>query len=258
MLIKVTNQCAMGCSHCMEDSRPRTGQHMTEAVFKKALTLTARVESMAWQLGSPRGVLLSGGECTEHPEFFRLLHWVHEAGMFPVLLTSGMWLHDPMFRRLVLMKDRPVFVTVTHDARFYPTAPPNIDDDRVKYTRKIEKLIPLGRAALEKNQRGVPRKAAPGSFNFRSLVRAHGDIRAAVAALRLRSALFGSGQCTPSITHEGHVVAGETRSCFRIGTVESSNEELTKAVLGMKCNACGLEDNLTPEQKRAIGAGDAR
>ena len=40
---------------------------------------------------------------------------------------------------------------------------------------------------------------------------------------------------------------------LRIGTVDSSNEELTRGLVEMRCNRCGLVDNLTPEQKRAIG-----
>lgn len=33
MLIKVTNFCSMGCTHCMEDSTVRGGHMTTETVF---------------------------------------------------------------------------------------------------------------------------------------------------------------------------------------------------------------------------------
>jgi len=93
----------------------------------------------------------------------------------------------------------------------------------------------------------------PTSFNFRSLVRATGSIEQAVFHLRLRAMAGKAGHCSPSITSDGRFVAGETSECFKIGTVDSSNVELTKAAYEMRCNKCGLVDNLTQEEKRAIG-----
>jgi len=62
MLIKVTNYCSMGCSHCREDWTV-AGKHMTDETFEKALEQTIRLEHEAWSAGAPPFVLLSGDSC---------------------------------------------------------------------------------------------------------------------------------------------------------------------------------------------------
>ena len=44
MLVKITNYCSMGCSHCLEDSTV-AGKHMTRETFLAALGLTVDVTS---------------------------------------------------------------------------------------------------------------------------------------------------------------------------------------------------------------------
>ena len=50
--------------------------------------------------------------------------------------------------------------------------------------------------------------------------------------------------CTPSINVDGSVVAGEAPSCYKIGDIKSTNEELTQNLNNMKCGKCGLYKNL--------------
>lgn len=254
MLIKVTNYCSMGCSHCMEDSTVQ-GAHMARDVFERALDCTARLDGLAWREGLPPLVLLSGGECTEHPEIVALVARVIARGWIPLLITNGMWLADAALRASLLRPEWPrLFVQVTNDPRFYPAAPPpRVDDRRVTYVDALTALLPLGRLARKKGPHPVPTARAPSSFNFRSLVRAHGSIERAVYALRRRALEGRSGHCTPSICDDGRVVAGETRQCFAIGTVDSSNDALTRAAIAMRCNACGLVDGLSLAHRAAIG-----
>src|SRR4051812_45808485 len=101
MLIKVTNYCSLGCSHCMEESTVK-GAHMTEDTFLAALEFTKRVESKAWAMGVPRRILLSGGEATEPPDFVRFLETVIKYGYEPLLITNGMWLNDPELKAAIL------------------------------------------------------------------------------------------------------------------------------------------------------------
>ena len=60
------------------------------------------------------------------------------------------------------------------------------------------------------------------------------------------------------------IVAGETSNCFPIGDVTSSADSVTRALLDMQCNKCGLVDGLgTPHRRllrarRAAGAVDGR
>lgn len=255
MLIITTNKCSMGCSHCMQDSTPK-GEHMTRETFLKTLDFTRRVESQAWQLGCLPLILLSGGEATEHPDIVWFIETIFAQGLAAVLITNGMWLADPKLRATILRPEWPqLFVQVTNDARFYPTSPERFDDPRITYVEKLMALLPLGRASRKRGiaDMGVPLKNAPSSFNLRSMTRSTGSIEAAVTMLRARAMMGQSGHCIPTVSEAGDVMAGETRSCFKIGTVESSNAELTKALVEMRCNNCGLVDNLTQPQKRAIG-----
>jgi len=253
MLIKITNHCSLGCTHCMENSTV-LGEHMTEAVFARALDFTRRAERIAWSLGCPPMILLSGGECTEHPRVVQFVEEVIAQRFVPVLLTNGMWLDDEELRSAVLRPGRPILVQVTNDPRFYPREPPEFRDERVVRVPALTHLIPLGRAARGRSaDAGVPPARAPSSFNLRSLTRSLGNFESAVAMLRVRTMQGLSGHCTPSITEAGDVVAGETRECFRIGTVESSMEEVTRNLIEMRCNRCGLVDGLSREYKRAIG-----
>jgi Radical SAM superfamily len=253
MLIKVTNYCSMGCSHCMEDSTIK-GQHMPFDTFLRALDFTKRIERLAWETCLPL-VLLSGGECTEHPEIVRIIEEVIRQHMHPVLITNGTWLANPELRDAILRPEWPLFVQVTNDPRFYPRSVPQHDDARITFVPSLTHLITLGRAGRKKNldAKGLPLKKAPTSFNFRSLTRGLGSADKAIAVLRMKAMQGLSGHCSPSISEDGSVVAGETRFCFKVGTVDSTIEEVTRATIAMQCNACGLVDGLTQEQKRAIG-----
>lgn len=257
MLIKVTNYCSMGCSHCMEDSTVK-GEHMSADTFRRALQLTERVEAGAYQIGVPRFALLSGGECTEHPEIVGFVETALAAGFMVTLITNGLWLGNDELRENLLRPEwgpGRLFVQVTNDPRFYPTAPPLVKDERISYVDKLSGLLKLGRAARSSKvfQHGVPAKRAPSSFNIRSLTRSFGSIERAITVLRANALAGKSGWCSPSISANGDVVAGESNQCFRIGTVDSSNHELTAALINMQCNRCGHVDGLTQLEKRAIG-----
>lgn len=253
MLLKITNSCHMGCSHCMENSTP-AGEHMTEQTFHAALDCVERMEGLAYAMGIPRMLLFSGGECTEHPDFVAYLDEAEKRDFIVTIITNGMWLADAELSAAILRPGRRVMVQVTNDPRFYPSAPPESTDSRVTRVPAIAALIPLGRAANKVTKLGLPSKGAPSSFNFRSLTRSLGDARAAIAHMRMRAWTKGiNGHCSPSISADGEFVAGETRNCFAVGTVHSSPEEITRRTIEMQCNRCGLVTGLTPEQKRAIG-----
>lgn len=259
MLVKITNFCSMGCSHCMENSTVQ-GAHMSREVFLQTLAFVTAVEQEAYQVGVPPFLLLSGGECTEHPDFLWFLQTAEEHKFRIILITNGMWLGQEELRKEVLHPSRDIQVQVTNDKRFYPSAPPVVQDRRVHYVDRLTNLLPLGRA-MDKNgvrksiaDSGLPLKQAPSSFNLRSMTRSFGSFFKAVSYMRMRAATGMSGNCSPSISQDGSVVAGETNLCYVIGDVHSSDEQITENVLNMgSCNRCGLEKNLSPPYRVAIG-----
>jgi hypothetical protein len=256
VLVKITNFCDHGCSHCMEGSTI-AGEHMTRETFLAALALTERLEGDAWKRGIPRFLLLSGGEATQHPDVLWFLETARTAGYQIILITNGMWLDNPELRAQILRPDWPdLMVQVTNDPRFYPTAPKNVptDDPRVVFVPALTVLVTLGRLKLSRLPPNAPPiRRGPTSFNLRSLTRSLGDVREALYMMRARAAIGLSGHCSPSISSDGTIVAGETSNCFPIGDVHSSAQDITRALVAMSCNKCGLVDNLTQEQKIAIG-----
>jgi hypothetical protein len=59
--------------------------------------------------------------------------------------------------------------------------------------------------------------------------------------------------CTPSINVDGTIRAGEADTCFKIGHVSDDVVDVLKNISGMKCNKCGLVENLSPEHRVILG-----
>lgn len=251
MLIKVTNYCSMGCSHCMESST-KLGAHMPVALFEEALDFTVRLERLARHETGYRAVLLSGGECTEHPEFLKLLDMTVEAGFVPMLITNGSWLGTPLEKEILRPDRKDIFIQVTNDTRFYPKRIQKVDDPRISYIDSLSLTVQLGRFRGKTSD--LPSRQAPSSFNFRSMTRTFRSAEKAISTLRGLALTGKSGHCSPSVSSDGSFVAGETQECFKVGTVKSTNQDITEAVLAMKeCNRCSVEALLGPKYRAAIG-----
>lgn len=228
-------------------------------LFERALRFTERAECQVIQAKMPVLMMLSGGECTDHPNIVEMVEMVTKRGWIVTLLTHGLWLDNVELRNKLLRDDvwwkDNVLIQVTNDDRYYPRKPPIFEHKKVYYVDRIQVLSNLGRAASTKfDPKGLSQRAAPSSYNLRSLTHATRSIASAIRILRERGMLGKSGFCTPSVSHDGTIVAGESRFCYPIGTVDSTNEELTQAILAMgECNRCGQETVLGPKYKQAIG-----
>ena len=237
----------------MENSTVKD-KHMSFDTFKAALDCTEWIEGLAWSTGIPKIILLSGGECTENPEIIRFIDEVTRRGWFPTLISNGSFLEKPELKAEILKPGREIFIQVGNDPRFYPRPVPIITDDaRVQYKPLIEALMTLGRATHGNAAKvDIKKQQYPASFNLRSMTRHFGSIEQAMVMHRGRAAMGKNGMCSPNICQDGSVRAGETQFCYKIGTVASTNEELTNALINAKCDSCGLVKNLSPEQRAAI------
>ena len=233
MLVKITNRCRMGCSHCLDDAKP-DGGHMDPQTFYKALE---------W-CKLDRNVMITGGEPTEQPE---LLHFIRAAKMSElhvVLMSNGMFADNPVFTTMLLETD--VTIQVTNDERYYPRKVKRVNHPRIGYVDKITALTSLGRAKDMESSRAVPY-----CFNLRSLVRATRDLEKSIKVLRMNGRF-----CVPHISHDGNVRAGESNSCYAMGTVWDSQDTLVDGLLKHDCGLCGLEKNLPAYMLRAIRGDD--
>ena len=59
--------------------------------------------------------------------------------------------------------------------------------------------------------------------------------------------------CVPSINVDGSVRAGEPDTCYKLGDVNSSLDDIQNALNHFECNKCRLEHNLSIAQADAIG-----
>jgi len=222
----------MGCSHCMIDSHP-DGEHMAMENFAKSLDLIRRIDLSV--------IMISGGEPLEHPEFFEFAELAKKHIEVVLLLTNGMFTEDKELTKRVL--DLDLMVQITNDQRYYPKRVPKINHPNVSYETHVRVITPLGRASDEPTT-----KQAPMCYNLRSLACSKKNLQASILLLRSFEKF-----CTPSISVDGSVVAGESPFCGKIGTVDSSDNELAEALMNMECNRCGLEDRLSPIHREAIG-----
>jgi hypothetical protein len=215
---------------------------MTMDTFERALGFIDRC--------SVKVLLLSGGEPFEHPDVFRMADMVKAYAMehvlMPAFASNGHFSSDSEKTEAVLRMG--IGVQVTCDPRYYKMlllpSDPLFRKAQFTFEDTIRTTFPCRRT----RENGiVATKNAPNCFNIRSTTRSMGLLQG-----QLLLALQGR-VCCPSINIDGTVVAGETDTCHPIGTVDSTVEEITEALCEMRCNHCGLVENLRPAYREAIG-----
>ena len=239
MLIRITNKCTMGCSHCMIDASSPDGEHMPMAVFKKALSFARDAGSL--------GLILSGGEPFEHPQLEEMVALAQKTAAVTIIATNGLFTLDS--EKLELAKRMSAFIQVTNDPRYYPK---RIDESKLKDMPNVsvESTIRIMYGCKRSRAAGYePTRLSPFCFNVRSASRKLG-FSAAISILE-RAGKF----CSPSINADGTIVAGEADTCYGLGNVrEDSVSDVDRRIRGMnECNRCGLMNNLGDEHIDAIG-----
>jgi hypothetical protein len=221
----------MGCSHCMIEATP-TGSHMPIEIYEKTLAFNVKYD--------PSLIFISGGEPTDHPQFLEYLNiaksYLEKRKVLYVLVASnGMFLENESYTKEIIKIGVPF--QITNDPRFYPQRIKKIEHPLFAYEDALRLVTPIGRAVTNNLETA---RQTPLCFNLRSLCRNYQNFNLALSHLRGISKM-----CSPSINVDGALVAGEASGCYKIGTVESSNEEITSNLKSMKCGKCLLHRNLT-------------
>jgi hypothetical protein len=240
MLLRITNRCHGGCSHCMIDGSGPEGEHMPMDTFERALGLVDRL--------GVKVLLVSGGEPFEHPDVFRMADMLKTFALENILFVSfasnGHFALDE--EKMESVRRTGIGVQVTCDPRFYPRIllAERFPGNQFTFEDSIRTIFPCRRTRAAGL---VPNRTSPNCFNIRSATRSVGFLKA-------QTILAVQGRvCCPSINIDGTVVAGETDTCHPIGTVDSSITEIEEALRNMHCKRCGLVDNLQPMYMEAIG-----
>jgi hypothetical protein len=219
------------------------GKHMDMETFYKSIDFINRME--------PFILIISGGEPTEHPEFFEIIKEARKCNsvLDVSVVSNGHFLFDDKLTERIAREN--IRVQITNDPRYYPV---KIPEDKLKkypefiYETHIRHIYPLGRAVT--NHIESYNTLAPKCFNLRSIARS-GNCRSFKEVIKTLETLYKF--CSPSINIDGSISAGESNLCHRIGTVEMYDAELFENLKTMKCNRCGMEDKLSPLHRSAIG-----
>jgi hypothetical protein len=229
MLIRITNHCTMGCNHCMIDATPE-GKHMDKKTFEDALQFNTKFD--------PYTLLITGGEPTDHPQFLEFIKIVksYDKKILVIFVTSnGLFLFNEKYTEEITRLG--IGFQITNDPTYYPKPIKKIFNDLFKYEDKLRIISPFGRA-LTNNIKISP--IAPTCFNIRSICSKSSSFVQSIRFLREIQKI-----CTPSINIDGSIVAGEAPSCYKIGTIYSSDEEILYNINNMKCGRCKAYKNLT-------------
>lgn len=242
MLIRITNRCTMGCKHCMIDASGPDGEHMGLDVFRQAIEFADSCEAKA--------ILISGGEPFEHPDIGEVLAICAETQKrrhLPITICSnGLFALDKDKHDLACRSG--LIIQVTNDQRFYGRNLSLIrhmfDLPGMCFEDNIRVIMPCRRT---KENNIASSRVSPLCFNLRSATRTLGIIRG-LAELEMRGRF-----CTPSINVDGSILAGEADTCHKIGDVSMRLEAVEDTIKTIRCNKCGLLDNLSPLHRAAIG-----
>lgn len=228
MLVRLTNNCTMNCSHCMVDAS-ENGEHMDFELFKEVLKFNKQYDPMV--------LLISGGEPTEHPQFLEILEHLkmynNKIGRV-LILSNGLFLHDEIFTDSILAAG--IDFQITNDRRYYPKRIKEKKHPLLTYEYSIHGVSPFARAL--KNKLTIERRA-PHCFNFRSMSLHNDTFKNTILGLRSRFYF-----CTPSISVDGSITMGETPFCHRIGNIYTNVDTLFYNLINSSCDRCGLSKNL--------------
>lgn len=250
MLISITEQCRMGCSHCMDNATPE-GNHMTMDTFKKAVDFFNKYGSLAF--------IITGGEPTENPEWLDMVKYAmeHTATLFGsivILTTNGMNISgnpdiQEKLTRLLKMGSK-LEIQVTSVEKYYPIkvdlSEKFFKQAGVSIAREIEDMYPLGRA--RDNNYPWDSKCSK-CFNIRSATRVTKNLQQSTLLLGAKGKF-----CTPRINWNGDIKLGESRICPTVATIYDSNEVIINNICNFHCGICAeVNKQLTKTQLAAIG-----
>ena len=229
MLIKITEKCRMGCTHCLDDARTDLEHHMSFETFKKAVEFSMKYDPC---------IFISGGEPTEHPMFWQFMDYLAEITpykFYTVVMTNGMNLNDNDIEKVENLKNKFKGKLEWQVSSIRPYYPLRIDTDQKIFqrkdfsiVRKLEKLEKRGRAS--QHPKFLFNAKAPQCFNLRSIARKTRSLSETIKLLRAVQKY-----CTPSIIWDGSIVLGESRLCPKVATIYDTPAEIIDKIINFTC-----------------------
>lgn len=245
MMIKITEKCSMGCTHCMNNASPN-GSEMDFNTFKKALSFQEKY-------GGPF-CIITGGEPTEHISWIMFVMYALSQlpHVYFTVTTNGVWMQSHFEEIENFNKsygDRLIF-QVTNDKRYYPIhidlSLPVFNLPNVFVCDEIEHIYPQGRA-LDNNLEWESKGSK--CFNIRAFVhqRPFMGLQDAINFLGMKGKF-----CTPHIDVNGNIKLGESDLCPICSNINKQEYEIITDILNFRCNLCNHVNKNLPEKYRKI------
>jgi len=240
MLVKITDKCSMGCSHCMSDCTPN-GFHMKGEILFDVIGFQNKY--------SPPVMIISGGEPTEHWDFIDDMEMILDNTLPETkitITTNGLWISkNPQYVKDLkkIYHHKNVDWQVVVDDRYYPTHVDESSDvfklDNVFLCRVVMAIYPQGRAL--KNH--LPFRAKSSKcFNIRATVKQKPEWR----LKEILNFLAMNGKfCTPHIDINGDIKLGESALCPTCSNIYKTENQILEDIKNFHCHQCDfINDNL--------------
>lgn len=253
MLLKITEKCSMGCTHCMNDAKP-DGEHMSIETLEAAVDFLIRNNVH-------QSIIISGGEPTEHPAFPYIMGMIigklvkEKKNSVVTITTNGFWCLDNISAAKEIAAGAEGVIVqwqVSTDSRYYPQ---KLDTTKRLWREKgfmlcdncVQFMYPQGRA----KQNEFPHHAkASKCFNVRAITKQlpNPSIENIVYAL----AQCGKF-CTPAIRIDGGISLGESDLCPKCASIYDKEEDIIQKIKDFKCDGCyPLNENLEEKYKQFV------
>lgn len=257
MLIKITDKCSMGCTHCLSDCKPE-GKHMTFETFQQAIKFN-------FDRAGDSPILISGGEPTEHPEIEKFLGYVlmykklqegaNLKRFVPITVTTnGLWLTEHMDFIKSLENDgtfsSDIMFQVVVDDRYYPV---HVNEEVLSSSKlivighEVPAIYPQGRAL----QNNIPtNRKSSNCFNVRAIAK---QIECPTLEKIITMQNLRGHMCTPHIDIDGNIKLGESRLCPVCSSIYKTDEEIVDDIIRFQCHQCDfINKNLPPLYRQFV------
>lgn len=229
MVIVLTYKCNLLCPHCIF-SCDKNGGHMSMGTLKKAINFFLESGSKYLQI--------SGGEPTEHPNFFRLMPKILDQTKSKEvnLLSNGKFLYDKQrSKRLAnLQKKYRFMIQVTSVKNLYQDHDAVVDKYHQRYklfkkeliylVERITGIDGLGRAKGKDFSYLGPlyKRQYPTCINQFGIAK-HPNIKTLKQLFNIIESNTQYNKCKPLIAPTGRINPGEYNKCISPGNVKDIN-----------------------------------
>lgn len=254
-MIKITERCTMGCSHCMNNAMT-SGKDMTTDILRHSLDFLK-------DNNIGKVFILSGGEPTEHRKFDEMMQTIIDwqkdnQYLHSIFVTTNGeniandWKYYVDLRNRFKLVNINLQFQISADVRYYPRRIPVHkrifrEEGFLLVDDCVEQIYPQGRA----KENDIPwQSKCSKCFNCRAI--SHQKENCTLQDIEVT--LFSYGKfCTPHVSVDGDIKLGESDLCPTCCSIFDSSDVIMQSIKEFKCNQCDfINDQLDEFHKKFL------